>query len=405
MRTIPRAKAAGVIFGSLVLLGLSFPTLANADPTPKADDYIIIKGTSTAAPDTELSRVELDALAESLGLDPAGALEYVAGQNAFGATIAQLEEKYSDVYFSSGWESGDGYRAWVSFDEKPAPEVLKLLSTLPFDTQVRFDASASLSELEELVATTSDALTASGVQEASVSFDPRTGAITARYVATPTVEVSTMRNEVAVLRQSSPVPVVLEPTRAGGETDNAVIGGLRISTYFTPICTVGFTVTKSSTNGVVTAGHCANDVLAIAGSPKAVNYKAEHRGSEGDFQWMSTADTIQNKTQYHSAGYTKSITSLASASVGTAVCVWGGESQSTTCGLTTNTSTCSTASGVTVCKLVVSDGKFTVDGDSGGPWSFNAAAYGIHKGTCGGKSCYSKIQNAQSKLGVKVKLS
>lgn len=53
--------------------------------------------------------------------------------------------------------------------------------------------------------------------------------------------------------------------------------------------------------------------------------------------------------------------------------------------------------------MVQTNGKFTLGGDSGGPWYNGSKALGIHWGLSGGYSTYTKIAAVESGLGVALK--
>jgi hypothetical protein len=44
----------------------------------------------------------------------------------------------------------------------------------------------------------------------------------------------------------------------------------------------------------------------------------------------------------------------------------------------------------------------TAGGDSGGGWSWNNTAYGVHKGKCSSKSIFSVVTSLPEALGVEV---
>ena len=390
---------------SVLSLVLALHSPASAEDVDSANEYFLATPDSPATPHIELAQEETQALAEALRLPESEAVAFIAGQNEFGMVVAQLEDRFKSSFFSSGWEAGDGYRAWVSFVGQPPAEASKLIKSLPFTIQVRVDGPATEVELQSLVERVSAVLTGEGVQEAELNYDAHTGDVSAVYAPVVGLGESALQERIATLRASSPVSITLQRSADVGNALQSVIGGLWMSFAGKPNdCTTGFTVYKSGSPGVLAAGHCDNTGISIAGSSGTVYMGTEHVGSQGDFQWMATTDSIQNKVKTHAYGTTKAITAVSSASVGSSVCVFGAASAVMSCATVTDTNDCSTIQGVTTCQLVTTNAAITIGGDSGAPWSVGPAAYGIHRGICGGKSCYSKVQNAVTTLGVTIKL-
>lgn len=393
---------AAIVAALALVLTVNAPVGA-VNKDGRAEDFIVLPN-SPSAPQLDLSAEEQRALASAWGVSASEASATIAGQNEFGVVVAELEARFKSSFFSSGWESGEGYRAWISFVGEPPAEAIGLIKSLPFPTQVRFDGPATQIVLQALVAEISATLTRAGIREADVSYDAHTGDILAVYESNATLDEHMLEEEIASLQAVAPVPIRLKLSADVGNALQSVIGGKTISIFGTPDCTTGFTVYKSGTPAVLTAAHCPNGGFSIAGSSGTVYMGTEYLGSQGDFQWMATTDSIANRVQIHSNGTTKAITAVSSASVGSGVCVFGAFSATLACATATNTNTCSTIGGVTTCQLVKLDAAITIGGDSGAPWSVGPAAYGIHRGLCGGYSCYSKVQNAVTQLGVLIKL-
>lgn len=180
-------------------------------------------------------------------------------------------------------------------------------------------------------------------------------------------------------------------------------------------CTAGFTIRLLDTtpyrNGLLTAAHCGNSAGTPQDSSYATTYRGQHAGEYGEVQKHSSNDpdpknrVITARTATSTT--TRAVTSYAYATVGQAVCNYG---------KTRTTSSCTTVRSVgrsftanidgtmtSIGRMVQSNGSFTAQGDSGGPWYSSNSAVGIHYGKFEGYSTFSLVGFAQSILGIAVR--
>ncbi|WP_182355225.1 S1 family peptidase [Flaviflexus huanghaiensis] len=345
-------------------------------------------------------------LAEDLGVTEDVADQWFEGEDEFLAALDYAFEAAGDEYFSSAWtpenESSTGHKAWVSFKGEVPADVTDRFAALAFSVDVRLDAEHTEAELEDIREELMTELYAAAELDGLTGDFTDDGGIEIEYTLADT-ESDPAEFEALLETALDEAPVVVEAEEVEGiePVEEVVRGGTGISG-----CTLGFTVTKSSTRGALTAGHCPNSAGRPTGSSVALAFKAQHIGASGDIQWHSTSDSIRNQIRVTSSGVTRSITSRGTGANGSSVCNYG---------KTRSVSSCTTIrranhafinkDGKHVKQMVQTNGTFTNGGDSGGPWFSGNSARGIHFGKSGGYSTYTKINSALSKLGLTLKTS
>lgn len=153
-------------------------------------------------------------------------------------------------------------------------------------------------------------------------------------------------------------------------------------------CTTAFSVYgyDISQYGIMTAAHCTGMNLYDAVDPEAdysTTWRGQHMGTYGDFEWHTTPNHIDLAEYYSSPNVRWPVRSIGrSISVGQFICGYSRMTKTRDCMRVYSTSTSAQYSGFPrVYNLVEMDDYVMVGGDSGGPWSYYDAAYGIHSGT------------------------
>lgn len=202
--------------------------------------------------------------------------------------------------------------------------------------------------------------------------------------------------DLSVLRGTGPI-YTLEHSRGG----NWVLDdGFRK-------CTSGWSVNGSSGDGIITAAHCTglNQFEEPGVAPYSMSFIRQHRGSGGDAEYHTTAH-VELAEFYATATTIRDVTSVRATNtmVGNSVCVYGRSSNSRSCAHVVEAVgvTVTFSDGVTVSNLARASGDTTIGGDSGGGWSFNNAAWGVHSGSNGSQSFFTPAQQAQSILSVTI---
>lgn len=174
----------------------------------------------------------------------------------------------------------------------------------------------------------------------------------------------------------------------------------------TATCTSGFTAFRGSQWGLLTAGHCPNATHQIVGSTYGFSFVTEHVGSYGDAQFHASTDpTRLNSIKIADNGPTyRTITSTAYPVAGASICNFGRTRPNAACTTVAAVNVCLTnSSGVAVCRLARTNGTFTNNGDSGGPWYLNNTAIGVHAGeNSAGFAVFSQVGHLKAILSAEV---
>ncbi|WP_058833604.1 S1 family peptidase [Luteimonas abyssi] len=96
-----------------------------------------------------------------------------------------------------------------------------------------------------------------------------------------------------------------------------IYGGIRYNS-----CSIGFPVTRGSTKGFVTAGHCGRtgNTVSINGTPVGTFQASNYPGSDAAWATVRQQDTLFGRVWQYSGSSTTPVVGSAEASVGAAVC-------------------------------------------------------------------------------------
>lgn len=198
--------------------------------------------------------------------------------------------------------------------------------------------------------------------------------------------------------------------------DLASFGGMWMLDNGVNLCTSGFSVKRigTTTAGIATAGHCSDNLDQINhpghGLHSLTGLYGQHTGIWGDFQWHTT-NVLDYSDFYASSTEVRDVDTFVPAAaihVGDAICFYGRKSNQRDCSLTVqDVSQACTNDGVFNDRLVMMNGSGVAKpGDSGGPWFFGLAAYGLTKGFCypdyPTKLAFSKADHLDEAMGVEV---
>lgn len=359
----------------------------------------------------DMDATEVSLLAETLGESDAAIRSRFFGQKEFMAAVTEATLRAPEAFFSSEWipgvAEGFAYNATVLFSQPVDDSVLQLFRHLPVNVLVRFDAPASESVVEETRAKAMALIYAEGdVVGLTGDIDPASGAIEIRYELADGSRRTPSDVAARIQHVSKESPVAISVTSADGlaPEEQVVRGGQALGG-----CTVGFSATRGTTKGAMTAGHCGNTTTTKpAGSAYALVYVLQHIGSYGDSQYHKSVDTVENKIKVNATGIGTfvSITSRGASANGNAVCNFGKTRVIAQCTTIRNWNHAFyDTGGVYLSRMAQSNASFTNQGDSGGPWYYSSTAIGIHYGISGGYSTYSRIFDVESILGATVKTS
>ncbi|WP_064748707.1 S1 family peptidase [Lysobacter antibioticus] len=174
--------------------------------------------------------------------------------------------------------------------------------------------------------------------------------------------------------------VRIEETPGTLQTAATIVGGIEYSINNASLCSVGFSVTRSSTKGFVTAGHCgsAGAIVRIGGAQ--VGSFAASRFPGNDRAWVSvgSGNTLQPWVSNYSGGNVI-VRGSTEAAIGAAVCR-SGRTTGYRCGtITAKNVTANYAQGAV---YGLTQGNACMGrGDSGGSWITSAGqAQGVMSG-------------------------
>lgn len=233
------------------------------------------------------------------------------------------------------------------------------------------DRDFSEAELNDRVTSThflvfEDVSRAEGV---STEADPVTGRISVTIGAAARDRTVVQEDAQQLLPSDVEVRVVWLPH--GG--DDATHKGGQPTTS----CTSGFVVKQNSLRGVATAAHCS-DQQSMNGV--ALNYVFAHNGTYGDMQWHTRSGDwfpddflAGNATTWNANN--RDVAGNGYPVVGQDVCK-NGKNGFRDCDVIKALGHCHNGA----CNLVRVYQRQAEGGDSGGPWYWGNAAYGLHKG-------------------------
>lgn len=361
------------------------------------------------AASTEILRedraAEIELLANDLHISEEKALKWFSGEEEFLSAVSYALAVAPDQYSNSAWtpelEESLGYKAWVAFKGNVPSAVSDRFKQLPFSVDLRFDATHSENELEEIRYELMSDLHETFHFEGLAGSITEAGGIELEYeIAETEAEGANIDSAISELVEDSPVEVVMVEREDIEPVEEVVRGGVGINE-----CTTGFPVTKGSLRGVLTAGHCPDRAGKPSGSSVTLTFRGQHEGASGDIQWHSTTDSLSNHIRVSRSGHTRAITSYGAAVNGTSVCNYGKTRSTFSCTTIRNANHAFYSGSKYLSNMVQTNGSFTNFGDSGGPWFAGNSARGIHFGKSGGFSTYTKITSALPKFGLRLKNS
>lgn len=194
---------------------------------------------------------------------------------------------------------------------------------------------------------------------------------------------------------SIPIEMSVVRTAAGAFQASTAYGGTAavLSGTSQHKCTMAFAVRRGNIYGLLSAGHCPNNLDYVdpsSGTTSALTLVREYEGHYGDYAWYSTTGSVaaQFHTSSHASGrrYVTSIKSADQINIGDTYCFYGRATNRPSCGTVKYNNTCHRGGDHDVCNQVRVRNVYGRYGDSGGPWYVGAKAVGVHTG-CFGSGC------------------
>ena len=337
--------------------------------------------------------------------------------------MTKVAEQFPDFYSGAEITSEIPAAVTVRFKGSMPPEAMPLLAGI--DTAIKVDIvqdePLNETEIHDVVRKAHELLTALLDAKAAWSSYDRDANIV-RSVANASdskLAESVLEDKVAAgLVTSGPgVQYDLTLSDSFGASPAARNGGgyLEHSSSTQLACTGGFNVRNSAgTTGVATAGHCSNSLTHENRPGQAegtMTYRAEHMGAYGDYQWHTTTDTEPDDFYFSKVETSaRDVQNMSNPLDNQTICKFGWVTGST-CDTVADLSDCITYPGYPqMCRLVRTDHRHAIPGDSGGPWFSAYTAYGLTSGylTCNiitGDQCdlFSRATYISNALNVSVR--
>jgi len=360
--------------------------------------------------------IDLNRISETKRITLEQAIDRYGTQMDFVDAVAELRSAYPDDYAGAAIVSG-GSSAWIAFKGKIPSDAFSLAETISVPIRLIGNRGFSESELKQTIDEASLQLFGrKDVSEGFGSYDQETGIVTLEVRLADAV--SSTEAATWVSRLSLPVPAnpritigvkvvpdlgthqagtirrdcknyvsdnVCTPWPEYVEDDNMRGGGLFQDRQ---TCTAGFTVTgPNGFTGNSSAGHCADSPSATTAeyrnqatedfSSTEVDVQGFHEGSNGDLAYYTDGSMTALPTFYYDTGKTRAVNSVANPVVGANVCKFG-RTTGFTCDeiQSLNNTVTYDDGGVTGSQVQTNEGNAKV-GDSGGPWFYGNAAFGL----------------------------
>jgi hypothetical protein len=342
---------------------------------------------------TEAELIDAQMFAELKGISLDEAKLQLSNDHAAGP-IVDAARRIAGDRFAGAWIDRAPWTLTIAVTGSEKFKGLEQL-TVSASIPVNIDYGAVSSELE-LVAEAERlakwAVSTGGIDGVGVS--PRTGALM----------IDTNSSAPAGIASKVPTafPVIVSVSAEPAKSEYR--GGVALTS-----CTAGFTVKSTSTTqrGIVTAGHCGNTqayALTPTGTPTySTTYGGQLWGSTYDLQYHRVTSHTSTGVFYGPSATTPTTRVGSGTAVLDQFLCHRGKVTGYSCGEVVSTSfaptwanACNTSTCSAVFVKVQHPALQGLPGDSGGPWFYGAAAYGIHMGGSVGWKVYSPIGKISS---------
>lgn len=326
---------------------------------------------------SEIEDLKIIAEMENLSLDEA--IDRYAWQTQFIQVADKLEEKYPDTFAGAVFEK-DGSGAWFAFKHDIPKDAISAVNELP--ATIKLYGQRGFSEMElksKLDLVHYNTLMHDGVIDVHSYYDIDTGYITIE--AQPkevlsTVEKSIIKSEIQKKHSQNNlinIKINFVDEIDGGEDRSTMRGGAYLDT-----CTTGFTVRSNTGVAVTTAHHCSGGTRVYENhfsGTSILSRITSHAGIYGDLAVYSNPSMSAIPFFYSNYNMGRYTEGMGSPRVGINVCKFGKKS-GTSCDKVYRLNTArGSYSG-----MAATENRRADRGDSGGPWYYGNAAFGVHSG-------------------------
>ncbi|MDE0136548.1 MAG: S1 family peptidase [Acidimicrobiaceae bacterium] len=354
-------------------------------------------------------------LAGQFGVDVSTALARLNHQEEVAPLLADWWSRYPDAYGGAHRPDGFAIGTTVRWVGQPPNDVVAAAAAV--SPHIGFDVTADVSAatLVGLAEQVNTRMAEAGFAGYATEPDLRNQniSISAWGDGPENLSRTSIQDVVGALLPAS-VGLDVEAVTSSPSLDAATRGGTAAvrSGRTQASCTFAFTVKQGSRWGVLTAGHCSNDLDyldPVTGRTRNATFEEEHIGYYGDFAWYSVSGTASDRFHISrtSSLQVTSVKAWQSIAIGDYYCHYGQRSNKTRCGTVHGTNLCFQGD-TSSCNQVRISGATPVaqGGDSGGPWYSGSTAVGIYKGRWttpwGVMHYFTPVDIAADDLGVEV---
>lgn len=388
---ITTTKRAGLVAAALATLVV--PTIVSGpagSASAREDDALGTK--ESVATDVEI-------VAKTFDWDVESTAKHLEDQLTFGALANTVSTKYAKNYAGASFAENPGDTSLLYIKGRTPRDVARLVAETRLPIEIVDGQKYSHSELNDRSNRVVGVLAEAGYADVN-SAVMADGSIQVAVAGKPKHEPKLDDD----LRDG--VTIVQGPERISNDEVD-IEGGRQVYATSGGQCTSGFSVRRLSDGlrGITTAAHCTGINRYTAPGPDVVlSHRGEHNGFFGDVEWKSSAEPeVDNywasPTQLRDVS---SVWPVGSFVENLVTCVHSRMQGTRSCDRVYSVSVSSGSSS----NLVAMDNDNTVNGDSGGPWSFGTIADGIHKGDkwiwFGTRNVFSKAAFLPAALGVEV---
>ncbi|MER5455229.1 S1 family peptidase [Micromonospora sp. NPDC002389] len=343
----------------------------------------VIQPTTVAIKPTPEELHDLKQFAAQHAMDLETTVDKYAWRHEFARAVGHLRATYADTFADAAIAPGANYDAWISFSGSAPPDIASHLTTVPARVEIREHLGWDEASLVQAAKDVHYAVLAEAGPNARVATNPdtTTGTIRVAVGSQPGIAAARVADHIRSTLEAGPVAAAINATppavrleiEATSQLDggvDTVYGGGSLSS-----CTAGFPVRRStdtSQHGLTTAGHCGNSQAYESRS--VLTFISAHEGAQGDMQWHRSSEAVGNQF-YYDSGVRRNAQTVGHPTPGISVCKFG-KTSGATCDEVYQLNQCRDQ----YCGLAMTHRRKAAGGDSGGPWYWGTAAYGVHSG-------------------------
>lgn len=404
---------------SAFLLAVCCIALAPVTPTAALGAEIASEGSAeesaVTTDDGSNLRESAQFLAEQFDVEVSTALARLNHQEAVAPLLADWWIRYPDAYGGAHRPDGFASATVVRWVGQPPDDVVARAAAI--SPHIRFDTGAQVSmpELVSLAEQVNVRMAAAGLTGYATEPDilSQNISISSWGEASSNLTHVAIQEAIGALLPAT-VGIDVQAATSSPSLDSGTRGGTAAVRpgRTQASCTFAFTVKQGSRWGVLTAGHCSNDLDyldPVTGRTRNATFQEEHIGYYGDHAWYSVSGTATDRFHISrtSSLQVTSVKAWQSIAIGDYYCHYGQRSNKTRCGTVHGTNLCFQGD-TSTCNQVRISGATPVaqGGDSGGPWYSGSTAVGIYKGRWttpwGVMHYFTPADIAASDLGVEI---